>query len=160
LILAASCYHFNHPCHPNSHLQPSYVQPLIARPAQTSQRRVASVTVAVARNGTEGGAALDPEAVTMLNAARKRIGTRPSSSTAGAAARPSIELAPDADFVAKVKAAWRIFFPEKQRPLTPKEEGKKRLRMILVADRYAKLKNVREKTSTDFHTMQLVLFIK
>ncbi len=136
------------------------MQPLIARPAQTSQRRVASVTVAVARNGTEGGAALDPEAVTMLNAARKRIGTRPSSSTAGAAARPSIELAPDADFVAKVKAAWRIFFPEKQRPLTPKEEGKKRLRMILVADRYAKLKNVREKTSTDFHTMQLVLFIK
>ncbi|KAH7624597.1 hypothetical protein Ndes2526B_g00799 [Nannochloris sp. 'desiccata'] len=110
-------------------------QPLPPRPAQTSQRRAGAVTVGATRSGTEGGAALDPEAVAMLNAARKRIGTRPSSSTAGAAARPSIELSPDADFVAKVKAAWRIFFPEKQRPLSPKEEGKKRLRMILVADR-------------------------
>lgn len=40
----------------------------------------------------------------------------------------------DADFLTKVKAAWRIFFPEKS-SLSPKEEGKKRLRMILVADR-------------------------
>jgi hypothetical protein len=112
-----------------------YLQPLTARPAQTSQRRAGAVTVAATRSGIDKGAPLDPEAVAMLNAARKRIGTRPSTSTAGAAARPSIELAPDADFVAKVKAAWRIFFPEKQRPLSPKEEGKKRLRMILVADR-------------------------
>jgi len=42
--------------------------------------------------------------------------------------------ASDADFFTKVKAAWRIFFPEKT-SLSPKEEGKKRLRMILVADR-------------------------
>eukprot|EP00775_Hariotina_reticulata_P012388 gene12388-12522_t len=34
-------------------------------------------------------------------------------------------------FVRKVKLAWNIFFPA----VTPKEEGKKRLRMILVADR-------------------------
>lgn len=107
------------------------------RPAQTSQRGVGAVTVSATRSGTEGGAALDPEAVAMLNAARKRIGTRPSSSTSAAAACPSVELSPDADFVAKIKAAWRIFFPEKQRALSPKEEGKKRLRMILVADRYA-----------------------
>lgn len=105
------------------------------RPAQTSQRRAGTITVAARRSGTEGGAPLDSEAVTMLNAARKRIGTRPSASTSAAAARPSVELSPDADFVAKVKAAWRIFFPEKQRSLSPKEEGKKRLRMILVADR-------------------------
>jgi septum formation topological specificity factor MinE len=39
------------------------------------------------------------------------------------------------DFVSKIKAAWRIFFPERERDLTPKDEGKKRLRMILVADR-------------------------
>jgi hypothetical protein len=111
---------------------------LTARHAPTLQRRAGSVTIAATRSGTEGGTPLDPEAVAMLNAARKRIGnSRPSSSTAGAAARPSFELAPDADFVAKVKAAWRIFFPEKQRPLSPKEEGKKRLRMILVADRYS-----------------------
>lgn len=43
-------------------------------------------------------------------------------------------LADDADFLTKVKAAWRIFFPERKY-LSPKEEGKKRLRMILVADR-------------------------
>ena len=42
--------------------------------------------------------------------------------------------ASEADFLTKVKAAWRIFFPEKT-SLSPKEEGKKRLRMILVADR-------------------------
>lgn len=122
------------------------LQPLPPRPAQTSQRRAGAVTVGATRSGTEGGAALDPEAVAMLNAARKRIGTRPSSSTAGAAARPSIELSPDADFVAKVKAAWRIFFPEKQRPLSPKEEGKKRLRMILVADRYADFNTISSRT--------------
>jgi cell division topological specificity factor MinE len=40
----------------------------------------------------------------------------------------------DADFLTKVRAAWRIFFPERA-SLSPKEEGKKRLRMILVADR-------------------------
>jgi len=43
-------------------------------------------------------------------------------------------LPEDADFLTKVKAAWRIFFPERKY-LSPKEEGKKRLRMILVADR-------------------------
>jgi hypothetical protein len=35
----------------------------------------------------------------------------------------------------KVKAAWEIFFPPKVEELTPKEEVKRRLRMVLVADR-------------------------
>ena len=39
------------------------------------------------------------------------------------------------EFVFKVQAAWRIFFPPKPADMTPKDEGKKRLRMILVADR-------------------------
>ncbi len=43
-------------------------------------------------------------------------------------------ISDDADFMTKLKAAWRIFFPEKK-SLSPKEEGKNRLRMILVADR-------------------------
>lgn len=48
---------------------------------------------------------------------------------------PGSSLVPeDADMMTKIKAAWRIFFPEKKY-LSPKEEGKKRLRMILVADR-------------------------
>lgn len=42
---------------------------------------------------------------------------------------------PMSTFVFKVQAAWRIFFPPKQADMTPKDEGKKRLRMILVADR-------------------------
>jgi len=35
----------------------------------------------------------------------------------------------------QVQLAWRIFFPEQPRTMSPKEEGKQRLRMILVADR-------------------------
>lgn len=46
-----------------------------------------------------------------------------------------IEVDANADLITKLKAAWRIFFPEKSKSLSPKEEGKKRLRMILVADR-------------------------
>ncbi len=42
---------------------------------------------------------------------------------------------PMSTFVFKVQAAWRIFFPPKAADMTPKDEGKKRLRMILVADR-------------------------
>lgn len=42
---------------------------------------------------------------------------------------------PMSTFVHKVQAAWRIFFPPKPADMTPKDEGKKRLRMILVADR-------------------------
>ena len=38
-------------------------------------------------------------------------------------------------FMTKLKAAWDIFFPEQLPEATPKEEGKQRLRMILVADR-------------------------
>ncbi len=41
-----------------------------------------------------------------------------------------------AEFFHKLRAAWRIFFPERPKTLTPKDEGKRRLRMILVADRY------------------------
>ena len=40
------------------------------------------------------------------------------------------------DFMRKLRQAWHIFFPEQPADITPKEEGKHRLRMILVADRY------------------------
>ena len=36
----------------------------------------------------------------------------------------------------KLRAAWRIFFPVQPAGASPKEEGKNRLRMILVADRW------------------------
>ena len=42
---------------------------------------------------------------------------------------------PVTDFVRKVRAAWAIFFPPQPKSISPKEEGKNRLRMILVADR-------------------------
>lgn len=65
--------------------------------------------------------------------ARRRVRTTPPASAAVAAGKLDIDS--DADFITKLKAAWRIFFPERPRPLSPKDEGKKRLRMILVADR-------------------------
>jgi hypothetical protein len=45
--------------------------------------------------------------------------------------------APLGDFVRKLRAAWRIFFPSEPASVSPKEAGKNRLRMILVADRCA-----------------------
>ncbi|KAF5829444.1 hypothetical protein DUNSADRAFT_16068 [Dunaliella salina] len=42
---------------------------------------------------------------------------------------------PVSDFVHKLNVAWRIFFPEQPKQLSAKEEVKKRLRMVLVADR-------------------------
>ncbi len=44
---------------------------------------------------------------------------------------------PLADFARKCKAAYHIFFPPRPKTLSPKEEGRNRLRMILVADRCA-----------------------
>lgn len=44
---------------------------------------------------------------------------------------------PVKDFLSKCAAAYRIFFPPQQRNLSPKELGRNRLRMILVADRCA-----------------------
>ena len=38
-------------------------------------------------------------------------------------------------FIDKVKMAWRIFFPSQPKVETPKEEVKRRLKMVLVADR-------------------------
>jgi septum formation topological specificity factor MinE len=54
------------------------------------------------------------------------------------AAAPAPARGPLNDFATRARAAWRIMFPARARPaasLTPKEAGKQRLRMILVADR-------------------------
>lgn len=91
--------------------------------------------MSVVANRTGNDAALDPDAAILLNTMRRRAGPRATSSTFGYT-RSGTDAESDADFITKLKAAWRIFFPEKQRSLSPKEEGKKRLRMILVADRY------------------------
>ena len=53
----------------------------------------------------------------------------------GESAQTSGTKGPVSDFVRKVKAAWAIFFPPQAKSISPKEEGKNRLRMILVADR-------------------------
>ena len=50
---------------------------------------------------------------------------------------PGPLVAPLVDFSRKLRAAWQIFFPPPPAVTTPKEEGKNRLRMILVADRRA-----------------------
>jgi hypothetical protein len=49
--------------------------------------------------------------------------------------RPSVQNMESANFMAKVKAAWAIFFPSKPEKVSAGEAGKSRLRMILVADR-------------------------
>lgn len=51
-------------------------------------------------------------------------------------ARPLPEAQSDS-LMAKIKAAWAIFFPRKPEKVSAKEAGKSRLRMILVADRSA-----------------------
>lgn len=48
---------------------------------------------------------------------------------------PEAPLRPLSQFFSKCAAAYRIFFPPQQRNLSPKELGRNRLRMILVADR-------------------------
>lgn len=66
----------------------------------------------------------------VVAAARLKVST-----VAAAAPQKPKPADPVSTFVFKVQAAWRIFFPPKAADMTPKDEGKKRLRMILVADR-------------------------
>ena len=65
--------------------------------------------------------------------ATARRKTANSSTQAAPAAPPQPGLL--SSFFAKCAAAYRIFFPPGQRNLSPKELGRNRLRMILVADR-------------------------
>jgi len=51
---------------------------------------------------------------------------------------PSVPASPLTTFTRKLRAAWQIFFPPPPPVVTPREEGKNRLRMILVADRRAR----------------------
>ena len=76
---------------------------------------------------------MNSDAADIVNLTRQRMGGQ--NARVGSKSAASAEIDQDADFLAKLKAAWRIFFPEKPKSLSPKEEGKKRLRMILVADR-------------------------
>lgn len=67
------------------------------------------------------------------------VGSRPAAACcrtpAAAWLSASINPRPLIPHRLQVQLAWRVFFPEQQRLMTPKEEGKQRLRMILVADR-------------------------
>ena len=60
---------------------------------------------------------------------------RKTAKAATPAADPPSQPGPVSSFLAKCAAAYRIFFPPSQRNLSPKELGRNRLRMILVADR-------------------------
>lgn len=60
---------------------------------------------------------------------------RKTAASATAAADSAPQPGPLSSFFAKCAAAYRIFFPPQQRNLSPKELGRNRLRMILVADR-------------------------
>jgi len=92
-------------------------------------RPVHTVTCQAKSTAQEQKAAEEQQAIQdVVAAARLKV------STPAAPQRPK-PTDPMGTFVFKVQAAWRIFFPPKQADMTPKDEGKKRLRMILVADR-------------------------
>lgn len=74
------------------------------------------------------GSSEDADVADIIHLAKHRLARKQSA--------PPPPQGPVGDFFYKLKLAWRIFFPEQPRSLTPKEEGKQRLRMILVADRW------------------------
>lgn len=77
----------------------------------------------------------DADVTDVISMARRRMSGSAAASRSAVAA-PS---GPMGEFLHKLKRAWEVFFPEEERTLSPKEEGKKRLRMILVADRCERL---------------------
>jgi len=88
-------------------------------------------------SGGGGGGAL---ALSSSSPAGGAMPPPPSSSSSSSSPPPprapvGSAAAGGLDFVTKLKMAWRIFFPERPAAVSPKEEGKQRLRMILVADR-------------------------
>jgi hypothetical protein len=76
-------------------------------------------------------AAEDSDVYDIVAAARRKTA---KAATPSAADAPQ-QRGPLSSFFAKCAAAYRIFFPPEQRNLSPKELGRNRLRMILVADR-------------------------
>ena len=74
----------------------------------------------------------DDDTFDLVAAARRK-----TSQSAPPAAEQGAAKSPVSEFVSKCVAAYRIFFPQRQRNLSPKEQGRNRLRMILVADRCA-----------------------
>lgn len=91
-------------------------------PLQASRKAIRRCSVRIGASYRETGQPFDVAA-----AARQKVGA------AGAdKAPPAGGLA---DFARKLRAAWQIFFPPQVKSISPKEEGKNRLRMILVADR-------------------------
>lgn len=121
--LAKFCFHKIKITSPSS-------QSFAPRPRQELPVSRSGLVVVQARSGRDAIIESDADIVNMT---RRRLGS--SQGNSGSKASSKLEVDSDADFVTKLKAAWRIFFPEKPRALSPKEEGKKRLRMILVADR-------------------------
>lgn len=102
---------------------------LVAVPAHAHQR------MAVITQARRSDVLADREDADLISYARSRMNQSAGYNAAGAPGTSKVEVDPNADLVTKLKAAWRIFFPEQPRSMSPKEEGKKRLRMILVADR-------------------------
>jgi hypothetical protein len=73
----------------------------------------------------------DNDVYDIVAAARRKT----AKAAAPSAADAPPQRGPLSSFFAKCAAAYRIFFPPEQRNLSPKELGRNRLRMILVADR-------------------------
>uniref|UniRef100_A0A7S0S6A3 Uncharacterized protein n=1 Tax=Chlamydomonas leiostraca TaxID=1034604 RepID=A0A7S0S6A3_9CHLO len=87
----------------------------------------------VVRAGPKGSPRTESEEVTQDDATTLR--SMVSSQFQYQVRRPKPTGNPVTDFMTKVQLAWKIFFPEAPKELSPKEEVKRRLRMVLVADR-------------------------
>lgn len=76
-------------------------------------------------------------ALAISGAVVKSIATSSVHFTEKPRRRKTVAVTPLGDFFTKVKMAWNIFFPANtsEKYVSPKELGKRRLKMILVADR-------------------------
>ncbi len=135
-VVLASQVRPAHSCRLPARSQPSCARRHAARSATRCAVGPSSTREATGRQQSGGrlqSSGDDSDVVDIVAAARRRT-TRPQG--------PSLEqqqrvVNPVSEFLSKCTAAYRIFFPQRNRNLSPKEEGRNRLRMILVADRCA-----------------------
>ncbi|KAK9838388.1 hypothetical protein WJX84_000373 [Apatococcus fuscideae] len=105
--------------------RPSQRQKATPQQVQAAARR--SVAAASSKTTSSSELTQEAEIIDVASLARQRVNPPPNIITK--------QSSPVSDFMIKVRAAWRIFFPPAPMQSSPKDEGKNRLRMILVADR-------------------------
>lgn len=109
------------------HSRRRQLQPALASSRPSNSPLVAETMAGVEQQQQQQHSQLDDSA-DIVAAARQKT-SRPSQSEQQSGALQG--------FFSKCAAAYRIFFPQRRKDMTPKDAGRNRLRMILVADRCA-----------------------